>query len=114
VKLLYTHGVVPGKISLERFVDIASTQAAKIFGLHPRKGEIAPGADADLVIFDPNATEKISAATHSMATDYSGFEGWEVKGRIRDVTVRGQFAVRDGKYVGQKGHGKYLPRPCTH
>jgi dihydropyrimidinase len=114
VKLLYTHGVVPGKITLERFVDIASTQAAKIFGLHPRKGEIAPGADADLVVFDPEATSTISASTHSMATDYSGFEGWEVKGGIRHVTVRGQFAVRDGAYTGQKGHGRYLPRPRTH
>ena len=113
-KLLYTHGVVAGKLTLERFVDVASTQAAKIFGLYPRKGEIAPGSDADLVIFDPNASEKISAATHSMATDYSGFEGWEVKGKIRHVTVRGKFAVRDGAYTGQKGHGQYLRRPCTH
>lgn len=114
IKLLHTHGVVPGKITLERLVDVASTQAAKIFGLHPRKGIIAPGADADIVIFDPHATDTISASTHSMATDYSGFEGWEVKGKIRDVTVRGRFAVRGGNYVGQAGHGKYLPRPCTH
>jgi dihydropyrimidinase len=113
-KLLYTHGVVPGKISLERFVDVASTQAAKIFGLYPRKGEIAVGSDADIVVFDPNAKDTISAKTHSMATDYSGFEGWEVQGRVRDVTVRGKFAVKGGKYVGQKGHGRYLKRPCTH
>jgi dihydropyrimidinase len=113
-KLLYTHGVVPGKISLERFVDVASTQAAKIFGLYPRKGEIAVGSDADIVVFDPNAKDTISAKTHSMATDYSGFEGWEVQGRVRDVTVRGKFAVKGGKYVGEKGHGRYLKRPCTH
>jgi dihydropyrimidinase len=113
-KLLYTHGVVPGKISLERFVDVASTQAAKIFGLYPRKGEIAVGSDADIVVFDPNSKDTISAKTHSMATDYSGFEGWEVQGRVRDVTVRGKFAVKGGKYVGEKGHGRYLKRPCTH
>jgi dihydropyrimidinase len=93
---------------------VASTQAAKIFGLYPRKGEIAAGSDADIVLFDPKAKDTISAKTHSMATDYSGFEGWEVQGKIRHVTVRGEFAVRDGAYVGKKGHGRYLKRPCTH
>ena len=113
-KLLYTHGVATGKLTPEKFVDVASTQAAKIFGLYPRKGEIAAGSDADIVLFDPKAKDTISAKTHSMATDYSGFEGWEVQGKIRHVTVRGEFAVRDGDYVGKKGHGRYLKRPCTH
>ena len=113
-KLLYTHGVATGKLTPEKFFDVASTQAAKIFGLYPRKGEIAAGSDADIVLFDPKAKDTISAKTHSMATDYSGFEGWEVQGKIRHVTGRGEFAVRDGAYVGKKGHGRYLKRPCTH
>jgi dihydropyrimidinase len=114
VKLLYTYGVVTGKISLETFVRAASTEAAKIFGLYPRKGAIAVGSDADLVIFDPKASGTISAKTHHMATDYSAFEGWSVSGQIRDVTVRGQVVVKNGVFIGQSGHGKYLPRPCTH
>ena len=114
VKLLYTCGVVMGKISLETFVRVASTEAAKIFGLYPRKGAIAVGSDADLVIFDPKTTGKISAKTHHMATDYSAFEGWPVTGQIREVTVRGQLVVKNGAFIGQAGSGKYLHRPCTH
>ena len=114
IKLLYTHGVVPGKISLATLVNVASTEPAKIFGLYPRKGTIAPGSDADIVIFDPTASDTISASTHHMATDYSGFEGWKVQGKIRDVTVRGQVVVRHSEFVGKPGHGKYLARPCTH
>ena len=114
VKLLYTHGVATGRISLETFVRAASTEVAKIFGLYPRKGEIAVGSDADLVIFDPNQKSTISVKTHSMATDYSAFEGWPVIGKIRDVAVRGKFVVRNGEFIGQAGHGQYLRRPCTH
>lgn len=110
VKLLYTHGVVPGRIDLHTFVRIASTRAAEIFGLYPRKGEIAPGSDADLVIWDPAWSGIISAETHSMATDYSAFEGWSVEGRPDTVTVRGKVMVRHGVWCGESGWGQFLAR----
>lgn len=114
VRLLYTHGVATGRIDLNTFVDSASTQAAKLFGLYPRKGTIAPGADADLVLYDPNVTETLSAETHLMDTDYDAFEGWEVKGRCDLVTVRGAKMVEGGSFVGELGHGKFLAREATH
>lgn len=110
INLLYTYGVATGRIDLHTFVSVASTQAAKIFGLFPRKGAIQLGADADLVIFDPNYRGKLSAATQSMNVDYSGFEGWEITGRPSVVTVRGEVAVRDGKFVGTPGRGQFLKR----
>ena len=100
VHLLYTHGVATGRIDLQRFVDVASTKAAKLFGLFPRKGTIQPGADADLVIFDPEYRGTISAATQLMNVDYSAFEGWPIQGRAETVTVRGRVQVRDGRFVG--------------
>lgn len=114
VNLLYTHGVCRWRIDLQTFVDAASTQAAKLFGLYPRKGTIAVGSDADLVIYDPAYRGKISAKTQQMAVDYSAFEGWEIEGRPTLVTVRGQIQVRDGKFVGQLGTGQFLARPATH
>jgi dihydropyrimidinase len=109
VNLLYTHGVAAGRIDLHTFVDAASTQAARIFGLKG-KGTIAVGADADLVVYDTNYSGSISAKTHSMAADYSAFEGWEIKGRPRVVTVRGQVMAKDGKFVGKPGQGRLVPR----
>ena len=76
--------------------------------------EIAVGSDADIVVFDPQSTSTISVKTHHMATDYSAFEGREVSGKIRDVTVRGRFVVRSGALVLGEGGGRYLARPCTH
>ncbi|MEM7166748.1 MAG: dihydropyrimidinase [Planctomycetota bacterium] len=114
VNLLYTHGVAKGRLDLQTFVDCASTQAAKIFGLYPRKGTIQPGADADLVIYDPDYRGKISASTHTINTDYSAFEGWEIEGRPSVVTVRGEVAVRDGKFVGTKGRGERVRRDPNH
>lgn len=114
IRLLYTHGVATGRIDLNTFVNAASTQAAKLFGLFPRKGTIAPGADADIVVYDPSVKETLSAETHLMDTDYDGFEGWEVEGRSELVTVRGEVQVRDGKFVGQLGHGQFLKREPTH
>jgi len=111
VKVLYGRGVTEGKIDLCTFVRVASTNAAKQFGLHPRKGSIAEGADADLVIFDPRARSTISARTHSSAVDYSAFEGMSVAGAVRDVWMRGARAVEDGRFVGQTGHGQFLARP---
>lgn len=114
VNLLYTYGVKTGKIDLHTFVSCASTQAAKIFGLFPRKGTIQPGADADLVVFDPKYRGRISAKTQQSNVDYSVFEGWKIEGRPSAVTVRGQVAVRDGKFAGQFGRGKFLEREPKH
>lgn len=109
VELLYTHGVAAGKIDLHTFVDAGSTRAARIFGLQG-KGTIAVGADADLVLFDPASRGTISAKTHQMATDYSAFEGWEVQGKVSVVTLRGEVVARDGKFVGNAGGGRMVPR----
>ena len=114
VNLLYTHGVCEGRIDLNTFVDCASTQVAKLFGLFPRKGTIAIGSDADLVVYDPDYRGKISQKTQLMNVDYSAFEGWPIKGRPHVVTVRGEIAARDGKFVGKVGRGKLIKRDPTH
>jgi dihydropyrimidinase len=114
VNLLFTHGVKEGRLDLHRFVDVASTATAKVFGLYPRKGVVAVGADADLVVYDPNYKGVISAKTHHMNIDYSAFEGWKIGGRPEYVTVRGQLAVKEGKYCGKKGRGKFLKREPSH
>jgi dihydropyrimidinase len=114
VNLYYTHGVKGGKIDIQRFVETASTQAAKLFGLFPRKGAIKVGSDADLVVYDPNYRGKISAKTHQMNLDYNSFEGMEIEGRPHVVTVRGKVAARDGKFVGEFGRGKLLKREPSH
>ena len=114
INLLYTYGVKTGKIDLHTFVNVATTQVAKTFDLAPRKGTIQPGADADLVVYDPDYRGKISVKTQHMNLDYSAFEGWKIEGRPSVVTVRGQVAVRDGKFVGKHGHGKFLRRQPSH
>nr|MDQ6939041.1 amidohydrolase family protein [Verrucomicrobiota bacterium] len=114
VNLLYTHGVKAGRLDLHKFVNVASTNVAKIFGLFPRKGSIQIGADADMVVYDPNYRGKISAKTQMMNVDYSAFEGWDIEGRPSVVTVRGEVAVRDGKFVGTIGRGQMLKREPTH
>lgn len=114
VNLLYTYGVKRGKLDLHAFVDAASTQAAKLFGLFPRKGTVALGSDADLVVYDPTYRGTISAKTHHMATDYNPHEGCPIEGRASLVTVRGKVQVRDGEFVGELGHGQFLKRDCTH
>ena len=114
VNLYFTNGVKAGKMDIQRFVDTASTQAAKLFGLFPRKGTIQVGSDADLVVYDPNYRGKIFAKTHQMNLDYNSFEGFEIEGRPHVVTVRGKIAARDGKFVGEFGRGRYLEREATH
>ncbi len=114
VNLLWTHGVQEGRLDLHTFVDCASTQAAKIFGLFPRKGTVQVGCDADLVVYDPHYKGTISAKTHTINTDYSAFEGWEIKGRPHVVTVHGEVAARDGAFVGTVGRGQFLKREPTH
>ncbi|WHY88867.1 dihydropyrimidinase [Neobacillus novalis] len=108
--ILFSEGVKKGRISLNQFVDLTSTRAAKLFGLYPQKGTIAVGTDADLVIFDPNVERVISAETHHMAVDYNAFEGMQVTGEPISVLVRGEYVVREKQFVGKPGSGQYLKR----
>ena len=114
MNLLYTYGVKRGTLTLDRFVEAASTAAAKLFGLFPRKGAIAVGSDADLVIYDPDYRGTVSAATQHVNCDYNGFEGLEIEGRPSIVTVRGRVQVRDGQFVGERGRGRLLKREPTY
>lgn len=110
VSILFSEGVKKGRISLNQFVDLVSTRSAKLFGLYPRKGTIAVGVDADIVIFDPTVERTISQETHHMAVDYNAFEGMKVTGEPISVLSRGEFVIRDKKFVGQLGAGQYLKR----
>lgn len=114
VNLYFTYGVQRGRMSLERFVETASTNAAKIFGLYPRKGAIEVGSDADLVVYDPSYRGTISASRHLMNVDYNSFEGVAIEGRPHLVTVRGAVAARDGKFVGEFGRGRFLERTPSY
>jgi dihydropyrimidinase len=108
--LLFTHGVRTGKISLNRWVELTSTNPARLFGCYPRKGCVAPGADADLVIWDPEARRTLSAATQHQNLDYTLYEGWEVTGAPRTVLSRGRVLVDDGKWQGEAGAGQFVHR----
>jgi dihydropyrimidinase len=108
--LLHDGGVVGGRLSRERWVEICSTAPARMFGLYPRKGAVAVGSDADLVVYDPDRRRTISAATHHMAVDYSCYEGRVVQGGSDVVLSRGSVVVRDGAFTGRMGAGKFLRR----
>jgi dihydropyrimidinase len=110
LQLLHHHGVNAGQITLNRFVEIVSTAPARIFGMYPKKGVIAPGSDADIVVWDPKAEHLISAKTHHMRVDYSMFEGFKVVGNARQVFSRGELIVDKGQYLGRVGRGQYLRR----
>ena len=110
ITLLHTHGVLPGRIDVSTLVNAASTKVAQLFGLYPQKGSIQVGADADLVVFDPTQRGTLSVRTQQMNVDYSAFEGWPIEGRPSLVTVRGKVAVREGKFVGTVGWGRFLAR----
>ncbi len=110
MSLIYNGGVVQGRISVNRFVELTSTAAAKIFGLFPKKGTIAVGSDADIVIFDPDEEMTISAETHHMRVDFSCYEGMRVRGVTKTVLSRGELVIEEGQYVGRRGHGSYLRR----
>jgi dihydropyrimidinase len=110
INLLYTYGVKAGRIDLHTLVNAASTQVAKLFDLYPRKGCIQPGADADLVVFDPGYRGVLSARTQHINVDYNAFEGWRIEGRPGVVTVRGRVAARDGAFVGDPTRGQFLKR----
>jgi dihydropyrimidinase len=113
VNLLYTYGVKRGILDSHRFIDAASTRVAKIFGLFPRKGTIAVGSDADLVVYDPSYRGVLSAKTQHVNNDYNGFEGMEIEGRPSIVTVRGKVQVRNGQFVGERGRGQLLRRESS-
>jgi dihydropyrimidinase len=110
MELLYSEGVHKGKISLNKYVEVACTNPAKIFGMFPRKGTLAPGSDADIVIFDPNEKHTLSASTHHMNVDYSAYEGWPVTGKVKTVVLRGQVAIDNGKCLVEKGYGQFIKR----
>ena len=111
--LLYHFGVREGRIGLNRFVDLISTTPAKLFGCYPRKGEIAPGSDADLVIFDAERETTLTAASQATKSDYNPYEGWTVRGLVDTVLLRGQVIVEGGRFVGRKGQGSFLRRGAS-
>ena len=110
MELLYSEGVHKGKITLNKYVQVACTNPAKIFGMFPRKGTIAVGSDADIVIFDPNEKHTLSAKTHHMNVDYSGYEGWELTGKVKTVLLRGEIAIENNECKIEKGFGKFIKR----
>ena len=114
MSLIYNGGVVGKRISVNRFVEITSTNPAKIFGLFPKKGTIAVGSDADIVIFDPDKKMTISAATHHMRVDYSCYEGFEVQGVSETVISRGKVVIENEKYVGKAGDGNFVKRSTVN
>jgi dihydropyrimidinase len=110
---LLHQGVVAGEISLARWVEVCSATPARMFGLYPRKGVIAPGADADIVVYDPAAHQTLSVNTHHMNVDYSAYEGMAITGRVETVLSRGSVVVADGAFHGGEGHGKFLSRELS-
>ena len=110
LQLLYSGGVIEKRISLNRWVELCSTTPAKMFGLYPRKGTIAAGSDADIVIWDPEKEYTISAHTHHMCTDYSMFEGKKMKGNAETVFSRGEVIVKENKFLGKSGRGQFVKR----
>jgi len=110
LELLYSEGVRNGKISINKMVEVASTNAAKIFGMFPRKGCIAVGSDADIAILNPKTKHKLSKKSHHMNVDYSAYEGWEVQGKIETVLLRGQVAIEENQCWVEKGYGAFIKR----
>src|SRR6201999_1486413 len=102
-----------GELSLSRWVEVASTTPARMFGLYPRKGTIQPGSDADIVVYDPTATQVLSVDTHHMNVDYSAYEGMRITGRVDTVLSRGRVLIEGGEYHGSTGHGRFLSRELS-
>ena len=113
VNLMHSGGVAAGHLTPNRWVEVLSTAPARIFGLEGRKGVVAVGADADLVVYDPNARHTISATTHHMDVDYSTYEGWEVTGQVETVLSRGKVIVDGDEWLGGAGDGRFLKRSPT-
>lgn len=113
MRLLYTYGVLKNRININKFVEITSTNAAKIYGLFPQKGTIAVGSDADILVWDPEYSSIIKAETQLQNVDYTPYEGFEVKGRAREIILRGEILVSEGEFINNKPSGKYIHRkPC--
>jgi len=110
MSLIYNGGVVQNRISLNRFVELTSTAAAKMFGIFPKKGTIAVGSDADIVIFDPEKEHTFGVDTEHMNVDYSSYEGWAVKGKVDTVLSRGRVIIENGEHTGKSGDGQFLKR----
>ena len=111
--LLYDGGVVAGRINLNRFVQLTATAPAKMFGMFPKKGTIAVGSDADLVLFDPQERHTLSASTHHSLVDYSLFEGRSVQGKVKKVFLRGELIVDGDRWLGRAGMGQFIPRSAS-
>jgi dihydropyrimidinase len=109
LSIVYSEGVAKGRLTLERLVDVLATTPARLFGL-TRKGAIAPGRDADLVLFDPAARRMLRAADLHHTSDYTPYEGFEVTGAVRSVFLRGRAVIRDGAFVGERGFGRFVER----
>ena len=110
MELLFSEGVNKGKISHNKYVDVTSTNAAKIFGMFPRKGSLSIGADADIVILDPKEKHTLSVNTHHMNVDYSGYEGWKLTGKIKTVLQRGKVVIDNDKCFAARGDGQFIKR----
>jgi len=110
MELLFSEGVNKGKITLNKYVEVACTNPAKIFGMFPKKGTIGIDSDADIVIFNPSEKHTISASSHHMNVDYSGYEGWEVTGKVKTVLLRGKIAIDDNECKLEKGYGQFIKR----
>lgn len=110
MELLFSEGVNKKKITLNKFVEVTATNPAKIFGMFPKKGTLAVGSDADIILLDPNAKHTLSASTHHMNVDYSAYEGWELTGKVKTVLLRGKVAIDNGKCLLEKGYGKFIKR----
>ena len=113
MELLFSEGVKKGRISLNKFVEVSSTNAAKIFGMYPHKGTISIGADADLVVFNPNKKHTLSVKTHHMNADYSSYEGFKVTGKTETVLMRGQVGIENNKCLLEPGYGQFVKRGKT-
>ena len=110
IPLMFSEGVSKGRISVNKFVEITSTNPAKLFGMYPKKGTIQEGSDADLVVIDPNLTKKITVSELHENVDYTSFEGIEVKGYPVMTISRGEIIVEDNKFIGEKGRGKFIKK----
>ena len=111
--MLYSEGVVAGRISLDQFVDLTSANAARIFGLYPRKGAIAVGSDADVALWDPGHRRTIDGARMESLSGYSVYDGWQVQGWPRLVVRRGQLVLADGEITARPGDGEWLRRTAS-
>jgi dihydropyrimidinase len=110
MELLFSEGVRKGRISLHKFVEVTSTNPAKIFGMFPSKGTLAVGTDADIVIFDPEKEHTISVDSHHMNVDYSSYEGWKITGKTETVLLRGKVVIDNGEAVVEPGYGQFVRR----